>query len=428
MVFLYDLQLYCNEAPDGCTTQDLKAILDPNEAKGVSLDLRSYWHVVELIMSNSDGAKRMTVLASRKDDGVPVGIATFLEVGFPRSSKSSPLDEASRTQFSELFKERRVTYELQYCLRRKNARGMCVGDAMLSCGIEAIANLTLKRPAEKVIWLLLAGSFSNNSALNLYSKFKFRLVGMLEQKTPIMTLTNVESCVNSARETMRRSMESRYLLPMLKRSRLLSGDELNADEGDVGQAPMSQESQASTAPSEQNVHSVVDESQHSSLGASQVSSQASSEGDDQQSSPGVESAMDVREQEPWRLLEGFKFRTYLDHLKWASNVVMSVSGNRDQMLANLTEMAKQTSQVRREFSFMQHVEMVRQIDRIALAHEENPLNIKREIARRLHGVGEETYSEKYVGKMIQFSWCLYRYPVFEQLIMNWRQGKVDFPF
>ena len=99
-------------------------------------------------MSNSDGEERITLVAFAKDDAIPVGIATFLKGEFPHSYRASNLDEMSRPILLEMGNKRKITYELQYCLRRKNARSMLLGYALLGCGIEVIGNLPLQRSKE----------------------------------------------------------------------------------------------------------------------------------------------------------------------------------------------------------------------------------------------------------------------------------------
>ena len=401
----------------------IKAILDPDEARSVGLDMNGYSQIVNRVVDNSDGENRVTVVAVSKKEAVPVGMITIIKGDCKYMVNSTPIDDASRRQFDQLKagNSRVCCYDLQYCIRKPSFRTMSVGDALIACGIEAIAKIPLNRSKEKLIWLLLAGSFKNSAALTLYSRFKFRVVAMLDNRTPIMSLSDVESHVESSIGTAERNLEARFLLPALKKQRVEQSEpkEASPEVDQQHDLELDSEGESDGEPEGEPDDESGVESQAKEA-ATPSASQASVREDDSQQNDSQQSTADVQEE---NFLERLTFRSYFEHMKWSSNVVSSFVGDQEEMWTNLRKMAEKSSQVRNVFCLAQHCEMVKQMDRIASSLGENPLSVKGEIAQRLRGVGDVQYSEQYVSKMIQFSWCLHRYPCFEQLNMNWSHGK-----
>lgn len=419
--------------------EHLKRLLDPVEAGLVHLKMNTYHETVRKIVENTDGDSRINVVVMEKTTGRPVGLATFLKQSFKKLDKVTTLGLPLPDIKEELGESsRKVFYELQYCLRRSDMKRKCIGDVLLACGLEALGNVTNKRPAVVSAWLELAGSFTNLNALNLYTKFKFCAVGLYDNTFPIMSLSDVKRHVDRAKDILQNTLEASFLLPLLK-EKCVPGTQ-TASNGNGGsmadEQPMedsapqpenesSQSTDDSEADASQSARSSQKTSQHDSQSArsSQQTSQHAARPAQvqQQAQPVVlEDQAQLEEQ-----LRALTFRKYVDQLKWFSNhIVTSLSDVSPQnMLGNMSSMARRTLDIDKSFSFFQHLEMAKQIEAYASAVDKDPNSVLEDIRTQLQDAGQTGYSHRYLKKVVQVSWCIYRYAFLEQAILTWTDGK-----
>ena len=182
----------------------------------MQLNLESYHAVVRKIVENADGESRITVLVADKTDGDPIGLATFLEHGYADLDKTEPACSYADMKEQLGLSNRKSFYELQYIVRSSTRKGRAIGDVLLACGLEALSNAERKRPATVCVWLQLAGSFYNSNALILYTRYRLRVVGFApEGRIYVLSLSDVDSCLEQAKPEMVKQLESSYLLPVL---------------------------------------------------------------------------------------------------------------------------------------------------------------------------------------------------------------------
>ena len=182
----------------------------------MQLNLESYHAVVRKIVENADGESRITVLVADKTDGDPIGLATFLEHGYADLDKAEPACSHADMKEQLGLSNRKSFYELQYIVRSSTRKGRAIGDVLLACGLEALSNAERKRPATVCVWLQLAGSFHNSNALILYTRYRLRVVGFAEGRIPVLSLSDVHSCLERAKSPMAKQLVLYYLLPVLK--------------------------------------------------------------------------------------------------------------------------------------------------------------------------------------------------------------------
>ena len=406
--------------------KDLRCLLDAHEAGKFHLNVSAYHETVGKILKNTDGESRMNVVLVEKTSGKPVGLATFLKHNFEDVGKVAPL---LRPDIGEALapSSRKVYYELQYCLRRSDMRGKCIGDLLLACGLEALGNVPKRRPGEVSVWLELAGSFNNLNALNLYTKFKFCIIGIHDGKTVIMVLSNVQSHLEKAKNILQQSLEASFLLPRLKEKCLPVAQ--NASNGN-GAMPDEQQMEDST-PQQEDEHQCsqgISESSQSTVDSSQSprSSQHANEPAEVRQETATEPVVEEdRSQVGEEELRGLTFRKYVDQLKWFSNhLVISVSGVSPQdMVRNMSLMSQRVEKVDRCFSFFQHLQMAKQIEAYAALVNQDSYSVLKDIETQLQDTFHVKYSERYLKKIVRVSWCVHRYPFLEQADLTWTDSK-----
>ena len=424
--------MFCDEKPPIDETQ-LRNLLDAREAKHVMLSLDTYYKVVRRIVTNADGKSRISVVLMDKNNRCPVGLATFIQKRDSLLDEIVPLPGGEEIMEELAESPRKVFYELEYCIRGSKWKGHSVGDVLLSCGFEYIARLEHKRPVSVIVYMVLAGSFTNIPALSLYSKYRISVVGVCDNRLTIMALCDVKSHVQRAYDVMRRSLEATYLLPRLKERYLKEGRTSNAeginelttnaeidDSVNGSQLHHSQTdplSQASTASSNESASS-------SAIPSGSDLSQRSNE--TSQEAPRANAAVMrptvAENQGEWEeKLRNLEFRTYVDHLKWSSNIVYSLAdGSMVQMKQNLSLMVRRAARVERYSSVFQHIEMGRQIEAYAAKVNKNSSSVLDELSGHL---GDVDYNPRYLRKIVQYMWAIHRYNFLEMACLTWKECK-----
>jgi hypothetical protein len=116
-----------------------------------------------------------------------------------------------------LHTTRKVFWEVEYCVRRNELRGKCLGDISIASALDSLYRLGTSLTTN--VWLIVAGSFSNSSAIKLYLCYGFKFAGMYRSAL-MMTLNSLDqSKVTKAHCIMQRQVDSFFILPGLKRSR-----------------------------------------------------------------------------------------------------------------------------------------------------------------------------------------------------------------
>ena len=430
ILFHYFNQVFHNQ-PLGLEEERLRRMLDAKEAKGVQLNMGAYYDVVRKMLENTDGDSRITVLVLDKASGDPVGMSTFLEHGYPDLDRTVPVSGHSDMKEQLGKSNRKVMYELQYILRSSAVKGRAMGDLLLACGLEALGSVVHKKSVTINAWLYLAGSFTNFSALQLYTKYRFRVVGLArEDGTPVLSLSDVQNHVEKAKLEMQRQLESSFLLPLLKEERGVGSQD--GDESEIGQLDF-EEAEESSQPEDDDPVAESTENGHKSMTQSFcVADELSSEdavcrGDQStqahvEDDPACEDTAARSEHE----LSALRFRKYVDQLRWSSSLVFSLSGEGPavgEMLQNVSVMAKRVSNTETSFAFLQHLQMAKQIEAYADKKGQNPLNVLEEIRTELMGSGNARYNVTHLRKMVQLSWCVHRYCFLEQAMLTWSRGE-----
>ena len=114
----------------------------------------------------------------------------------------------------------KLRWEVSYCVTRIDKHSSSLGDIPLSCAIEEVTKRALhdSHRASTYIWLVLAGGFSNVSALHLYLAHGFEIIGFYEVESEVlMAVCNVgEKSTRRASKQVKGKWESTFLLPVLK--------------------------------------------------------------------------------------------------------------------------------------------------------------------------------------------------------------------
>lgn len=186
-------------------SEHIKALLDREDARASRLDMRTYSRYIDELSEGWLDEANIGCYVIRKDDTeeeVPIAIAI--------ASKREYRDGARRP--TELNWERTQMYlgvEDQWCLeylvRSRGHRGSGVGCFALAGLLECFC----RRFDNGVMWLLLAGGFTNRSALSLYTSVGFLVTSLDGDKTPIMSL-QVEDAEQRALRTLRDTLTLRH--------------------------------------------------------------------------------------------------------------------------------------------------------------------------------------------------------------------------
>ena len=181
------------------------------------LDVRAYKDCVRDICDNNDGNNRLTVISYSKLDGQPAALCTFKKNPYlPINIASLPGQSISR---NVLHTTRKSLWELQYIVRRSNLRSQCLGDIVLSCGLQSLGQLVISNfPVTTNVWLTVSNSFLNSHALRLYLAYQFQITGMYQSGLMMVAVDLDGSKIDRAGSYMKRQVESTFLLPDLKKN------------------------------------------------------------------------------------------------------------------------------------------------------------------------------------------------------------------
>lgn len=191
----------------------LETILDPDEAKQSRLDLKTFKTCIGDILTNQND--RLTVIAFARHNNQPVALAAFKKRAY---NVDMIVNLPGQTIVSDVLQTRRKTHwEVEYVVRRVQLKSQCLGDIVLSCGLEKLHQLCLSQSRVTTnVWLIVANSFLNSSAIRLYLACGFAMSAMYHS-TLMMVLSNLDQGkVDKACRSMKRQLESVFLLPGLK--------------------------------------------------------------------------------------------------------------------------------------------------------------------------------------------------------------------
>lgn len=384
--------------------KDLRLILDPMEARLVKLDLKCYFDVVNCISENRDGPRRITAILTDRVHQKPVGLATVIRNDNVRSDGITQLPGSMNCN-DLVVNSRRAFYEIQYVVRHKDVRGKRVGDILVASVLGALEAIAFDKPMTKIVWLLVAGSFTNVDAIRLYLRNNFQVAGLVSESGDtddclMMALFDLGKFAKTIESQLHRSLEERFLLPRLK-SRYLQDLEVQVDSETTVVATMpSADDQVDQSDSNSEI-SIISTPRSVPSDADRLVSVTEHQTHRQQY---------VATEEQIDELGRLAFRPFVQQLKWSSSLVISISGTEDMMMANISEMSKR-EQNNRYFKFFQHLEMGRQIELYAEKVEKFPFDVISDI-KEITGL---TYSDKYLQDIIRVCWAIFRYPILEQL-------------
>lgn len=373
------------------------------------------------IVQNIDGSNRISVLLTDKLSGEVVGLATFLRRLCDDLDRISPVfrpDVKDQLEYSP----RKVFYELQYCVRKSTMKSKSVGDVVLACGLEFLGNIQYgRREMTSTVWLVLAGGFTNLAALELYTKYRFAVVGIREG-TPLMSLCDIVSFSGKTKEVMKRSLEATFLLPSLK-NRFLEQQPENASEESESMAV--QERYSDDEMSDTNTSAASSSTIQSRPESCPIASDSQPESSMPMNEDNRKTPL-IQQPEMVEKLINLKFRKYVDNLKFSSRVLYSSKvGNAQEMTANICHMVRRSTAVEESYLFFQNLEIVRQIEAYSEKVNKDILDVLDDIYPELSRIDQgRVYKVSYLKKMVRLSWCLYRYSFLEQVCLNWSESKL----
>ena len=188
--------------------------MNPDEARQSRLDLKTFKSCIGDILGNE--SDRLTVIAFSRQNNQPVALAAFKKRGYdPNMLDNLP----GQTISSDVVNTRRKTlWEVQYVVRHVQCKSHCLGDIVLTCGLERLGELCLSKSVTTNVWLIVSNSFLNSSAIRLYLSRGFQMSAMY-QSTLMMILFDLDQQrIDKACSSMQRQVESMFLLPQLKTS------------------------------------------------------------------------------------------------------------------------------------------------------------------------------------------------------------------
>lgn len=192
--------------------------------------------VGEIFEPPVNGPDRVTVIAFCRENNQPVALATFSKHGYETDERNLENLPGQTTRAEIVQTARKTFWELQYIVRRSNFKSQCLGDIVLSCGLEKLGKLCEPRTTTNV-WLIVSNSFLNSSAIRLYLSYGFQMSGMYKSAL-MMILFDLgqRSRTERAKSCMIRQVESAFVLPQLKnRSFQASGTSSTPMSSRVGQ-------------------------------------------------------------------------------------------------------------------------------------------------------------------------------------------------
>lgn len=122
--------------------------------------------------------------------------------------------------------------------------------------------------------------------------------------------------------------------------------------------------------------------------------------------------------EDWGTL---KFRKYEEHLTWNPTIIVAIDGDPNVIAQNAAAMEANAVRINESHSYLQHLEMARQIEIYSSKVNKNTYDAIYDLQPVL-GV-----SIQYLRLILRVSWAVYRYPVLEQLHIRWEVGKRRVP-
>lgn len=189
--------------------------MDPGEARQSRLDLKAFKSCIGEILG--DDSDRMTVIAFSRQDDLPVALAAFKKRAYDTNIL---VNLPGQTIRSDIVNTRRKSlWEVEYVVRRLEYKSQCLGDIVLSCGLEKLGELSISQSRVTTnVWLIVSNSFLNSPAIYLYLSCGFQMSCMY-QSTLMMVLFDLDQQrVENRCSAMQSHVESKFLLPHLKSS------------------------------------------------------------------------------------------------------------------------------------------------------------------------------------------------------------------
>ena len=151
-------------------------MLDQSEPLKYQPNVNTYKNELsKSFLGEGDG---LTVVVFDKSNGTPIAIKMLKKKTYhPSLMEPLPL---LQIHSNILQTTRKTVWKLSYCIRNVDKKGKCLGDICIATGLEALHNLNFNAGHQSTvnIWLQLAGSFKNKSALGLNLPYGFELVTM----------------------------------------------------------------------------------------------------------------------------------------------------------------------------------------------------------------------------------------------------------
>lgn len=154
----------------------------------------------------------MTIVAFHQQNNLPVALAAFKKNGYDVNMVDNLPGQTTRRDLLHI--RRKTLWELQYVVRGSHFKSQCLGDIVLSCGLEKLGEICLSSESRFTtnVWLIVANSFLNSPAIRLYLSYGFQMSAMY-QSTLMMVLFELNHrSIEKARISMERQVESTFLL------------------------------------------------------------------------------------------------------------------------------------------------------------------------------------------------------------------------
>lgn len=187
--------------------------MDPDEARRSRLNLKTFKSCIGDIVENEDG--RLTVIAFSRQNNQPAALTAFKKQAYNlQLMENLPGQNIS----SDVLQTRRkALWEVQYVVRRVQFKYQCLGDIVLACGLEKLGEICLSESRVTTnVWLIVANSFLNSSAIRLYLSCGFEMSAMYQSLLMMVVSDLDQRRVDKARNSMKRQVESVFLLPHLR--------------------------------------------------------------------------------------------------------------------------------------------------------------------------------------------------------------------
>lgn len=198
-----------------CSVESLKCLLNAEEASTNRLVLPAYKEAVDAFCNPGRKDDMLMIVAFEKDSSVPVAMALLTKKVYDVSNLTPLPEHPVRAEMRNT--NRKLCWELSYCVRKADQRSKCLGDICLSCAIDEVCSRAENHPST-FIWLVVAGGFNNTPALRLYLAYGFVFIGM-NASAVMMALCNVgQESVRKALKQVTEKLEAKFLLPVLRQT------------------------------------------------------------------------------------------------------------------------------------------------------------------------------------------------------------------